>query len=41
MMDVSLHKSVDTLPGYVRDAEFFKDQVGAGFCEYRDAHIRF
>jgi hypothetical protein len=26
MMDVSRYKSVDTLRGYVRDAELFKDQ---------------
>ena len=24
------HKSVDTLRGYVRDAELFKDHAGAG-----------
>jgi site-specific recombinase XerD len=30
MMDVSHHKSVDTLRGYVRDAELFKDHAGAG-----------
>ena len=30
MMDVSQHKSVDTLRGYVRDAELFKDHAGAG-----------
>jgi hypothetical protein len=30
MMDVSRHRSVDTLRGYVRDAEIFKDQAGAG-----------
>jgi site-specific recombinase XerD len=30
MMDVSRHKSVDTLRGYVRDAEMFKDHAGAG-----------
>jgi hypothetical protein len=30
MMDVSRHKSVDTLRGYVRDAELFKDPAGAG-----------
>jgi formate dehydrogenase assembly factor FdhD len=30
MMDVSRHKSVDTLRGYVRDAELFKDRAGAG-----------
>jgi formate dehydrogenase assembly factor FdhD len=30
MMDVSRHRSVDTLWGYVRDAEIFKDHAGAG-----------
>jgi site-specific recombinase XerD len=30
MMDVSKHKSVDTLRGYVRDAELFKDHAGNG-----------
>ena len=30
MMDVSLHKSMDTLRGYVRDAELFRDHAGAG-----------
>jgi hypothetical protein len=30
MMDVSRHKSVDTLRGYVRDAELFTDHAGAG-----------
>jgi site-specific recombinase XerD len=30
MMDVSLHRSVDTLRGYVRDAELFQDHAGAG-----------
>jgi integrase len=30
MMDVSRHKSVDTLCGYVRDAELFKDHAGIG-----------
>ena len=29
MMDVSRHKSMDTLRGYVRDAELFKDHAGA------------
>jgi hypothetical protein len=24
------HKSIDTLRGYVRDAELFKDHAGAG-----------
>jgi site-specific recombinase XerD len=30
MMDVSGHRSVDTLRGYVRDAELFQDHAGAG-----------
>jgi site-specific recombinase XerD len=30
MMDVSRHKSVETLRGYVRDAEIFKDHAGTG-----------
>jgi integrase len=30
MMDVSRHKSVDTLRGYVRDAEMFRNHAGAG-----------
>ncbi len=30
MMDVSRHKSIDTLRGYVRDAEMFHDHAGAG-----------
>jgi site-specific recombinase XerD len=30
MMDVSRHRSVDTLRGYVRDAELFKDHAGSG-----------
>jgi site-specific recombinase XerD len=30
MMDVSRHKSVDSLRGYVRDAELFRDHAGAG-----------
>jgi len=30
MMDVSRHRSVDTLRGYVRDAELFRDHAGAG-----------
>jgi hypothetical protein len=30
MIDVSRHKSVDTLRGYVRDAELFNDHAGAG-----------
>lgn len=31
MMDVSQHKSVDTLRGYVHRADGFKDHAGAGF----------
>jgi hypothetical protein len=30
MMDLSRHRSVDTLRGYVRDTELFKDHAGAG-----------
>jgi site-specific recombinase XerD len=30
MMDVSRHRSVDTLRGYVQDAELFRDHAGAG-----------
>jgi integrase len=30
MMDVSRHKSMDTLRGYVRDAEMFHDHAGSG-----------
>jgi site-specific recombinase XerD len=30
MMDVSRHKSVETLRGYVRDAELFRDHAGNG-----------
>jgi site-specific recombinase XerD len=30
MIDVSWHRSVDTLRGYVRDAELFRDHAGAG-----------
>jgi site-specific recombinase XerD len=30
MMDVSRHKSIDTLRRYIRDAELFKDHAGAG-----------
>jgi integrase len=30
MMDVSRHRSVETLRGYVRDAELFKDHAAAG-----------
>ena len=31
MMEVSRHKSVDTLRGYVRRADLFRDHAGAGF----------
>jgi site-specific recombinase XerD len=31
MMDVSRHKSMDTLRGYVKDADLFRDHAGAGF----------
>jgi site-specific recombinase XerD len=31
MMDVSRHRSVNTLRGYVRNAESFKDHAGAAF----------
>jgi hypothetical protein len=37
MMDVSRHKSVDTLRGYVRDAELFKDHAGAEFDHSADS----
>jgi site-specific recombinase XerD len=30
MMDVSRHKSVETLQGYIRDAEMFRDHAGTG-----------
>jgi site-specific recombinase XerD len=30
MMDVSRHKSIDTLRGYVRDAELFREHAGSG-----------
>jgi hypothetical protein len=30
LMDVSRHKSVDTLRGYVGDADAFRDHTGAG-----------
>jgi hypothetical protein len=29
-MDLSRHKSMDTLRGYVRDADLFRDNAGAG-----------
>jgi hypothetical protein len=31
LMEVSRHKSMDTLRGYVRRAELFKDHAGSGF----------
>ena len=31
LMEVSRHRSVDTLRGYVRRAELFKDHAGAAF----------
>jgi hypothetical protein len=31
MMEVSRHKSVDTLRGYVRRADMFRDHAGAAF----------
>ena len=30
MIEQSRHRSVETLRGYVRDAEIFKEQAGAG-----------
>lgn len=30
MMDVSRHKSIDNLRGYIRDADLFRDHAGAG-----------
>jgi hypothetical protein len=30
MMDLSRHRSVDTLRGYVREADIFKDHAGTG-----------
>jgi formate dehydrogenase assembly factor FdhD len=33
MMDVSRHKSVDTLRGYVRRAGLFREHAGRPFCE--------
>ena len=31
MMEVSRHKSVDTLRGYVRRVDLFKEHAGAAF----------
>jgi hypothetical protein len=33
MADQSRHKSMDTLRGYVRDAEIFKRHAGKGCCK--------
>jgi hypothetical protein len=33
MMDQSRHRSVETLRGYVRDAEIFKEHAGAGLLQ--------
>ena len=30
MMDVSRHRSIETLRGYVRDSDLFKDHAGSG-----------
>ena len=35
MADQSRHKNMDTLPGYVRDAELFKDHSGRGLLYRR------
>ena len=35
MMDVSRHRSVDTLRGYVRDAELFQDHARRGIAVTR------
>jgi site-specific recombinase XerD len=35
MIDVSRHRSVDTLRGYVRDANAFRDHAGPGCCKGR------
>jgi hypothetical protein len=40
MMNVSRHKSVDTLRGYVRDAELFKDHAGAGCYDSAETSVR-
>jgi len=39
MMDVSRHRSADTLRGYVRDAEIFKDRAGVGLLN--DGSVRY
>jgi hypothetical protein len=38
-MDVSRHKSVDTLRGYVRDAEVFRDPAGMGSGRGEDLRL--
>jgi hypothetical protein len=40
MMDVSRHKSIDVLRGYVRDANAFRDHAGAGLLKERRGGIR-
>jgi hypothetical protein len=32
-MEVSRHRSVDTLRGYVRRVDLFKEHAGGRFCE--------
>jgi hypothetical protein len=41
LQDASRHRSVDTLRGYVRDVEFFKDHGGrtAVIVEQRESHV--
>ena len=39
MIDVSRHKSVETLRGYVRDAELFRDHAGSDLCGRRTADL--
>jgi site-specific recombinase XerD len=33
MMDVSRHRSIETLRGYIRESEIFKDHAGAGLLD--------
>jgi integrase len=33
MMDVSRHRSIDTLRGYVRDADSFRHHAGLGYSD--------
>jgi hypothetical protein len=39
VMEVSQHKSVDTLRGYVRRADLFREHVGAAFSSRRDGNV--